>query len=176
MTPLRKTLRRGFTLIELTIAMVLGLAIGGMVMALFNQQLAFLRIYQTQNFLTEEAPVISVYVSKLVGKADRFRLHDSVADALAGSNPRLTDSPVVLLNFRQPDGTVRATILSFEDRGTGPALYYYVVPSTGLLDPPQWFVSNKPSNVWFSMEQGVLRMTLVGPAGEQITYSGTMQK
>jgi len=176
MTPLRKTLRRGFTLIELTIAMVLGLAIGGMVMALFNQQLAFLRLYQTQNFLTEEAPVISVYVSKLVGKADRFRLHDSVADALAGSNPRLTDSPVVLLNFRQPDGTVRATILSFEDRGTGPALYYYVVPSTGLLDPPQWFVSNKPSNVWFSMEQGVLRMTLVGPAGEQITYSGTMQK
>jgi hypothetical protein len=176
MTPLRKTLRRGFTLIELTIAMVLGMAIGGMVMALFNQQLAFLRIYQTQNFLTEEAPVISVYVSKLVGKADRFRLHDSVADALAGSNPRLTDSPVVLLNFRQPDGSVRATILSFEDLGTGPALYYYVVPSTGLLDPPQWFVSNKPTNVWFSMEQGVLRMTLVGPAGEQITYSGTMQK
>ena len=176
MTPLRKTLRRGFTLIELTIAMVIGLAIGGMVMALFNQQLAFLRLYQTQNFFTEEAPVISIYVSKLVGKADRFRLHDSVEDALAGSNPRLEASPVVLLNFRQPDGTVRASILSFEDRGTGPALYYYVVPTTGVLGDPQWFVSNKPANAWFSMEQGILRMTLVGPAGEQITYSGTMQK
>lgn len=176
MTTSRKTLRRGFTLIELTIAMMMGMAIGGMVLALFNQQLAFLRLYKTQNFLTEEAPVISMYVSKLVGKADRFRLHDSVQDALSGTNPRLTASPVVLLNFRQPDGTVRASILSFEDRGTGPTLYYYVVPSTGLLDPPQWFVSNKPADVLFAMEQGVLRMTLVGPAGEQITYSGTMQK
>jgi prepilin-type N-terminal cleavage/methylation domain-containing protein len=176
MTPLHKTLRRGFTLIELTIAMALGIAIGGMTIALFNQQLAFLRLYKTQNFLTEEAPVISMYVSKLVGKADRFRLHDSVADALSGTNPRLTASPVVLLNFRQPDGTVRASILSFEDHGNGPALYYYVVPVNGVLGTPEWFVSNKPTDVLFAMDQGVLRMTLVGPAGEQITYSGTMQK
>jgi type II secretory pathway pseudopilin PulG len=176
MKPRQIAIRRGFTLIELTIAMVIGMAIGGMVMALFNQQLAFLRLYKTQSFLTEEAPVISMYVGKLLGKADRFRLHDSVADALAGTNPRLTASPVVVLNFRQPDGTMRASILSFEDRGTGPALYYYVVPTTGVLGTPQWFVSNKPSNVVFTMEQGVLRMTLTGPAGEQITYSGTMQQ
>lgn len=168
--------RRGFTLIELTIAMVMGIATGGMVIALFNQQLAFLRIYQTQNFLTDEAPVISMYVSKLVGKADRFRLHDSVADALAGRNPRLTASPVVVLNFRQPDGTLRASILSFEDRGTGRALYHYVVPTNGVLGAPEWYVTNKPANVEFAMQEGVLRMTLTGPAGEQITYSGTMQK
>lgn len=173
---LLRKLRRGFTLIELTIAMVMGIAIGGMVIALFNQQLAFLRLYQTQNFLTDEAPVISLYVSKLVGKADRFRLHDSVQDALVGANPRLTSSPVVVLNFRQPDGTVRASILSFENRGSGPALYYYVVPSNGILAEPQWYVSNKPSNVQFGMQEGVLRMMLTGPAGEQITYSGTMQK
>jgi hypothetical protein len=171
-----RAVRRGFTLLELTIAMVMGIAISGMVVTLFNQQLAFLRLYQTQSFLTQEAPIISLYVSKLVGKADRFRLHDTVADALAGTNPRLTASPVVVLNFRQPDGTVRASILSFEDRGQGPALYYYVVPSTGVLGNPQWFVSNKPSNVAFTMQEGVLRMILTGPSGEQITYSGTMQK
>jgi len=173
--PIRK-LRRGFTLIELTIAMMLGMAIGGMVIALFNQQLAFLRIYQAQSFLTEEAPVISLYVSKLVGKADRFRLHDSLQDALVGANPRLTSSPVVVLNFRQPDGTVRASILSFENRGLGPALYYYVVPTTGVLAEPEWYVSDKPTDVRFGMQEGVLRMMLTGPAGEQITYSGTMQK
>lgn len=168
--------RRGFTLVELTMAMLLGMAIAGMVMLLFNQQLAFLRIYQTQSFLTEEAPLISLNVSKLVGKADRFRLHDSVQDALLGKNPRLTSSPVVVLNFRQPDGTVRASMLSFENRGSGPALYYYVVPSNGVLGTPQWYVSKKPTNVQFSMQEGVLRMTLTGPAGEQITYSGVMQK
>lgn len=172
----RRKPHRGFTLIELTIAMVMGIATAGMITALFNQQLAFLRIYQTQSFLTDEAPIISVYVSKLVGKADRFRLHDSVQDALVGARPRQTSSPVVVLNFRQPDGTVRASILSFENRGAGPALYYYVVPSNGVLGTPQWFVTNKPTNVQFGMQEGVLRMTLTGPAGEQITYSGTMQK
>ncbi len=171
-----KRLRRGLTLIELTVAIMMGMATGGMVLALFNQQLAFLKIYQSQNFLTEEAPVISVYVSRLIGKADRFRLHDSVADALSGTNVRLTSSPVAVLNFRQPDGTMRATILSFEDRGDGPALYYYVVPVNGVLGEPQWAVSRRPSDVSFSLEQGVLRMRLTGPAGEQITYSGTMQQ
>ena len=173
-------LQRAFTLIELTIAMMLGIAIGGMVIALFNQQLAFLRLYQTQNFLTEEAPLISMHVSRLIGQADRFRLHDSVSDALANRNPRGlpgdTASPVVVLNFRQPDGSMRAGILAFENLGTGPALYYYVVPATGVLGTPQWDISNKPADVAFSLLNGVLRMTLTGPAGEQITYSGTMQQ
>jgi prepilin-type N-terminal cleavage/methylation domain-containing protein len=166
--------RRGFTLIELSIAMMMGIATGAMVLALCNQQLAFLKMYKAQNFLTDEAPIISMYASRLIGKADRFRLHDSVADALSGTNPRLTDSPVVLLNFRQPDGTMRAAILSFENRGTGSALYYYVVPVSGLLGDPQWAVTKAPSNVVFSMSEGVLRMTLTGPKRERITYSGTM--
>ena len=172
--------RRAFTLIELTLAMMLGMACAGMVLVLFNQQLAFLRLYQTQSFLTEEAPLISMHVSKLIGQADRFRLHDSVSDALANRNPRGLPSdppsPVVVLNFRQPDGGMRAGILSFEDLGTGPALYYYVVPATGVLGTPQWHISNKPANVSFALLNGVLRMTLTGPEDEQITYSGTMQQ
>jgi hypothetical protein len=157
-------------------AIMLGLATGTMLLALFNQQLAFLKLYKTQNFLTDEAPIISSYVSRLVGKADRFRLHDSVADALSGTRARLTASPVVVLNFRQPDGTMRATILSFENRGAGNALYYYVVPVTGVLGAPQWAVSKSPRNVSFAMENGILRMTLTGPNSEEITYSGTMQQ
>jgi hypothetical protein len=174
-------LRRGLTLVELSIAILLGMAVGSMTLALFNQQLTFLKLYKAQSFLADEAPIISMYVSRLVGKADRFRLHDSVADALSGTNPRLTRAapnlplpPVVVLNFRQPDGTMRATILSFENRGTGLALYYYVVPVTGPLGEPQWAVTKTPKNVTFEIVQGVLRMTLTGPADEQITYSGTM--
>jgi prepilin-type N-terminal cleavage/methylation domain-containing protein len=167
---------KGFTLIELSVALTMGLMTGGMVLALFNQQLAFLKVYHAQNFLTEEAPVISTYVSRVIGRADRYRLHASVADALGGTNARLTSSPVVVLNFRQPDGTMRASILAFENLGTGSALYYYVVPSSGQLGSPQWAVTSKPTNVSFAVEQGVLRMSLTGPAGEQITYSGTMQQ
>jgi len=176
MNPTMRTIRRGFTLIELSVAMMLGMIIGAMVIALFNQQIAFLKIYKTQNFLTEEAPVISLYVSRLVGKADRFRLHDSLSSALAGTNPRTTASPVVVMNFRQPDGSMRASILAFQNLGSGPALYYYVVPTSGVLGTPQWAVTKTPTNVSFTMDQGVLRMTLTGPAGEKITYSGTMQQ
>lgn len=176
MKRLRHGIRKGFTLLELTIVIMVGMTTGAMLLALFNQQLAFLNIYRSQNFLTEEAPVISMYVSRIVGKADRFRLHDSVADALSGSNPRTTASPVVVLNFRQPDGSVRATILSFENRNGRNALYYYVVPTSGTLGAPQWYVTRSPRAVSFFMEQGVLRMALTGPNFESITYSGTMQQ
>ena len=170
------TSRRGFTLIELSVAMMLGLATGSMVLTLFNQQLSFLRMFKDQSFLTEEAPIISSYVSRLVGKADRFRLHASVADALSGARPRLTASPVAVLNFKQPDGSIRATILSFETTTSGHALYQYVVPVTGVLAPPTWAVTKAPSDVSFAVEQGVLRMRLTGPRSEQIAYSGTMQQ
>ncbi len=170
----RSTRQRGVTLIELTLAMSIGMAIAAMAMALFNQQLTFLRIFRVQEFLTEEAPVINLHVSKLVGKAERFRLHSSVAEALTGANPRTTASPVVVLNFRQPDGIVRAAILAFETLGSGPRLNYYVVPTSGVLGPPQWYISRQPRNVAFTVETGILRMTLTGPNGELITYSGAM--
>lgn len=173
-TGLRK-LKRGFTLVELTIAMMVGLMVSAMVLAIFNQQMAFLRIFRVQSFLSEEAPVVSMYVSRVVGKADRFRLHGSVADALSGANPRLTSSPVCVLNFVQPDGTMRASILSFENQGSGMALYYYVVPQSGVLGAPQWAVTTLPTNVEFFADQGILRTRLTGPQGEQITYSGTMK-
>jgi len=166
--------RRGFTLIELSLAISMGMAIAAMVMVLFNQQLAFLRIYRAQSFLTEEAPLISMHVSKLVGKAERFRLHATVADALSGINPTYAASPVLVLNFRQPDGVMRASILSFEDRGLGPALYYHVVPLTGVMGNPQWYLTKVPQNVSFAVDQGILRMTLTGPNGESVTYSGAM--
>ncbi|MEI6656200.1 MAG: prepilin-type N-terminal cleavage/methylation domain-containing protein [Verrucomicrobiota bacterium] len=167
--------RKGFTLIELALAIMIGLAIAAVSMILFNQQLAFLKIYKAQSFLTDEAPLISLHVSKLVGKAERFRLHSTVADALAGTNPRTASSPVLVLNFRQPDGVIRASILSFEDRGNGAALYYYMVPlPPGVLGTPQWYISKVPTNVAFTVDQGILRMTLTGPNSELITYSGAM--
>ncbi|MCF7734621.1 MAG: prepilin-type N-terminal cleavage/methylation domain-containing protein [Akkermansiaceae bacterium] len=172
-TNLKRT-RRGFTLVELSVAIAAGMVIAAMGLALFNQQIAFLRIFSAQGFLTDEAPLVNMHVSKLVGKAERFRLHASLADALSGSNPRTSASPVLVLNFRMPDGQTRAAILAFQDLGTGNALYYYLVPTSGPLGTPQWYVTKQPQDVAFSVESGILRMTLTGPHGEQITYSGAM--
>lgn len=174
MKAFRTIRKKGFTLLELTLAMMIGMAMGAILLAMLNQQIAFLRIFRAQSFLNEEAPIISEHVSKLLLRAERYRLHASLADALAGQNPRLTDSPVAVLNFRQPDGSMRAGILSFEDRGDGESLYYYVVPVSGVLTEPQWAITNKPSDVSFFVESGIIRTRLTGPAGEEITFSGAM--
>lgn len=164
------------TLIEMTVAMAVGMTVAVMMLALVNQQMAFLRIFQAQSFLTDEAPMIGMYVGKMAGKADRFRLHATLADALTGSNPRLTASPVMVMNFRQPDGTVRASILSFENQNGRQVLNYYLVPTVGSVAAPQWSITKKAADVSFSVEQGILRMALTGPAQERIVYSGTMQQ
>lgn len=167
-------IKRGFTLIELTIAIMIGLFVGVMLMTMLNQQITFLKIFRAQSFLNEEVPIISNHISKLMLNAERFRLHATLEEAIDGEEPQLTDSPVVVLNFRQPDGTMRAGILSFEDRGDGNALYYYVVPLSGVLGEPEWAITNKPTNVTFFVESGIIRTRLTGPAGEVITFSGAM--
>lgn len=169
-------IRSGFTLVELTLAMMMGMIVSSLVLALFNLQLSFLGIYRKQNFLTEEAPLINTYVSRLVSGADRFRLHPTLADAAAGSNARMVASPVMVLNFRQPDGTSRAAIMSFETRNTIRGLYYYVVPQAGPLGAPQWAITERVNDVSFSVENGVMRMKITGPENEVITYSGAMQQ
>jgi hypothetical protein len=174
MKTFKKSTKRGFTLLELTVAIMISMMIGAMVLAMLNQQIAFLKIFRAQSFLNEEAPIISHHVSKLLLNAERFRLHGSLEEALLGEDPRLTDSPVVVLNFRQPDGSMRAGILSFEDRGEGEALYYYVVPLSGELAQPEWFITDKPTNVVFFVESGIIRTRITGPAGEEIIFSGAM--
>jgi prepilin-type N-terminal cleavage/methylation domain-containing protein len=179
----QKRLCRGFTLIELSIAIMLGLAISAMTLGLFNQQLAFLKIYQSQSFLTEEAPIVGMYVSKLVGKADRFRLHATLEDAIAGTNPKSEESNFVVLNFRQPNGTIRAAMLAFQNLGSGIALYYYVIPLNfaGELLAPQWAVMRpargpnaRVRRGNFTVKSGILQMNLIGENNERITYSGSM--
>ena len=166
-----RKMRKAFTLVELTVVMMVGMMIGSMLIAIFNQQLAFLRIYQLQSFVTEEAPMISLYINRLIGKADRFRLHDSISDALSNTDPRITASPVCVLNFRLPDGSMRASILAFEDG----VLNYYVVPESGVLGSSEWSITQRAADVQFYMEQGILRTQLTGPQGEQLIYSGATQ-
>jgi hypothetical protein len=171
-----KNLRQhGFTLVELSLVVMLGLTIAGLLMTLVNQQFAFLRIYGAQNFLSHEAPLVSTHVSRIVAKADRFRVHASVSDALSGENPTLDAAPVLALVYDQPDGSSKLSLLAFEESDSGAALNYYL-PTIGPLEEPEWSVTKKAADVSFAIEEGVLRMTLTGPAGERITYSGTMQR
>jgi hypothetical protein len=170
-----RTRARGYTLIELSLAMVTGMMVAVLMLAMVNQQIAFLRIYNAQSFLTTEAPLISNYLSRVIGSADGYRLYESVEDLVDGSPPVLTAAPVVMLRFKEPDGTFRASVISFEDPGTGRGLYYRMVNSAGVLGSPDWALSKRPADVDFSVVQGILRVRVAGPNGEEIFYSGNQQ-
>lgn len=169
-------LRRGYTLIELSAAIGCGLIAAALLLALVNQQFAFLKLYNSQNFLIREAPLISTHMNRLIGQAERFRLHNSKADALSGTNPVMANASVLVLNFQQPNGSTQAAMLAFENLGNGSELNYYLVPASGTLPAPQWAITREASNVSFAIVNGVLCVTLTGPSNEMITYSGVMQQ
>lgn len=176
MNPARFQRRSGYTLVELSLAISIGMVVAAMVLGLANQQFAFLRIYTAQSFLIEEAPVINSYLNRLIGQAERYRLHNSLADAKNGTNAVLTNATTLTLTYHQPDGTSRMGILCFQNLGSGNALYYYNVPNNGVLGTPEWALSKRPQDVRFSIENGILRTRITGPNGEEVTYSGTMQQ
>ncbi|TAE74199.1 MAG: hypothetical protein EAZ84_11615 [Verrucomicrobia bacterium] len=171
----RSISRRGYTLVELSLAMATGMVLAVMLLALVNQQIAFLRILNAQSFLTTEVPVINNYLTRVIGSAEGYRLYRSVEDLVAGDAPVFEDAPVVLLRFKEPDGTFRASVLSFEDPGSGRGLYYRMVNREGVLGSADWSLTTKPANVRFAVEQGILRARITGPNGEEIFYSGTQQ-
>ena len=155
--------------------MGIGMMVAAMSLMLFNQQMAFLRIFRAQDFLTREAPMINNYVVRVIGGAEDFRLYQDIAAFRSGEDPVIANASVLMLRFRESNGTMRSSILSFEDPGTGDGLYYTMVPENGVISSPDWALSKQPSQVTFSIVQGILRVTVAGPNGEELVYSGTQQ-
>ncbi len=172
---LRRRLRRGYTLLELSLAIGIGLMVAGLSLAMLNQQVAFLKIFRAQDFLATEAPLINYQIGRIVSHADGFRLHSSLENAEDRTNPVLDDATVLVLRFKQPGGGFRESVLAFYDPGTGSGIYYHFINDDGTIGDPQWAVSKEVDDTKFSIENGILRVRLTGPNGEEITYSGAQQ-
>ncbi|MEM9284179.1 MAG: hypothetical protein AAGA96_20365, partial [Verrucomicrobiota bacterium] len=76
--------------------------------------------------------------------------------------------------FRNPDGTFDQSIVCFEVRNGEKQLNYYYrdEDDNSWNSDPQWTISTKPNMVDFDNSTGLLLVTLTGPKGEEITYSG----
>ena len=180
-----------FTLLELSIVVFLGVAIGGMLMGLFNQQLTFLRILQTQNFLVDDAPIISNYSTRIISKADGFRLYDDLGSipafgaagfgaprtGLRGIPASAVASTAVRLTYNLPNGSIRDAALFYgiPPGGGVVGLYFLGDRNPAVLLPPL-LLSSRPAAVDFSIINGVLQMRLQGSNGEQIDYVGNVQQ
>lgn len=163
-------------MLEVSIAIGLALAIAAIMMTLMQQQLSFHRIVRAQSFLVEEAPQINNTVTQIMARADAFRLHQSLTDAVSDANAVTTGGKVLAVSFLNQDGTREFGLISFEKVGTDAELGYYRIDSGGNLTnggEPNWLISRRVTDAEFFVDNGVFRMRLTGPAGENIVYSGT---
>lgn len=165
---------RGFTLIEMTLALALSLGIAASVVALLQQQVSFTQIIGRFQFLREEAPQINTLLASLLSDADSYRIYPSRANAVSGMAPVTSNGRALRLRLRNPDGTANYAIIAFEtmDGNSRLNFYYRSTDDSSWSSTPSWTISSRPSLVDFSNNTGILLIAMTGPNGEEITYAG----
>lgn len=168
--------KKGFTLVEMTVVIVFGLAISSVGMLMLSQQLQTVRRLNQQNFILQESPKINTAMSALLGRADAIRLHQSFADAIQDQNPVLDDANVLVAAFRNIDNNTTFGIINFEtDPATGNNRldYYFFDPAdtAPVEGTPSWNISREIADASFALVNGLFQVTLTGPNAEQLTYT-----
>jgi len=173
--------QKGFTLLELTVVMVIGLLIGSATLALFTQQINMFQAIKRQNFLLRDAPEIVGVLNKIVPRANAFQMFADI-DNVNDSSGIITGATVLALRFQ--DSTKNASadeelkhtfaVIAF-DATEGDLNYYNNLSKLSDITPdtPNWKISTNVKDATFFIENGVIRMTIVGPNDEEITYSST---
>lgn len=166
--------RKGFTLLEMTIVIVFGLAISSAGMMLLNQQVGIVRTINQQNFILKDAPGINHSLTSILSRADAIRLHRNFNQAINDTNPRTENCRVLVAAFRNVDNSTSFGIISLElIAGERVLNYYYYDPTQAApsRNRPSWTISRNVETADFDLVNGLFRMTLTGPAAESITYT-----
>lgn len=166
--------RKGFTLLEMALAVTMGLGIAAALLNLLQQQVSFTRIVSQFSFLRQEAPQINTLLANIINSADSYRIYGDASNAKAGSNPVQTNGRAIRLRLRNPDGTTSHAIIAFESQQSQNRLnfYYRNYDQATWQSEPNWTISSKPALVNFANSSGILLITMTGPSGEEITYAG----
>ena len=172
--PGKKPSERGFTLLEMTMALVLSMGIAFVIIGLLQQQVSFSRALADFRFLRDEAPQLNTLLANIVNKADNYRIHNNLSDAKNLTGAVRSNGRAIRLRFRNPDGPYDQAIISFELRGGEKQLNFYYKAKNWNSWPnnPRWTISSEPSGVDFDNTTGILLVTLTGPKGDEITYAG----
>lgn len=164
----------GFTLIEMTVAVSVGLMVSGISLVLINSQLTSYRILKSQNFLVAEAPHINNSLTQIVSRASFFRMYTDINDAISSRDAVISNGKVLALMFTSTDESEHSFgVIEFDENNN--RLEYYHVSSMAELavSSPNWTISSRVSDATFFVENGVLRIRISGSNGEEITYSTT---
>ena len=142
--------RMAYTLIELSVVIVLVILIATTLTSMLSQQVQFYTWWNTQRFIAEEAPLANNIVVRLFAKADTF----------SSNGTSLT------LGFVQPNGTTNYGVITH----TGTSLKY-IYNSTSPAD--EWDIARGVSAAAFNTVGNTLQFTLTSPYGGQVTYAAT---
>jgi len=174
----------GYTLVELTVAVLIGMMIAIITLTLFNTQLASFGVLRTQDFMMREAPQVNSILNKLIPKADSLLVYNNASEVKTGT-PVKSGGKAVLLRFRGPGINqsthqliTRYAVVAFEkpngaDLGDLNVYSNLSNLSTSDFTSPSWKISTEVKDASFFIENGVLRIRLTGPNDGEIIYSAS---
>lgn len=168
-------LRRAYTLIEISVVLVLIMLVASTLTTMLHQQLNFVTWLNSQNFLVEKAPITNNMMVRILSQADAFRIHNSKEDALSDVNGVTSGGSVLVLGFSQPDGSREYGLVEFsrESGNNTGEIRYYTLNQAGDTSVSSWRVSSGIADVQFGITNGVLIMELTGPFGGTIKYAAS---
>lgn len=166
----RSTHHRGFTLMELSMAMGLMAMLSGALVVMLQQHLTFMGIARQQSFLADEAPKIGNILGRIFQQADHYFIYTSRESALGEGTPVLAGGSAVRLFFRTAGQTTEERIIAAETAASGTSLRFYTPQPDGTVT--SWLICQGLQAATFRADEGILMMTLTGPNGEEISYCG----
>lgn len=161
---------RGFTLMEISTAMGLMVMLSAALVVMLQQHLSFMGMARRQNFLAQEAPQIGNILGRIFQQADHFFIYSSHESALSGGTPVIQNGSAVRLFFKTAVQTTQERLIAAETGSKGTALRFYTPQPDG--SETSWLICQGLQSAVFNAGEGILTVTLTGPNGEEITYSG----
>ena len=157
---------KGYTLIELTVVLVLVMLIAATLVTMLTQQLQFYAWWNTQRFIAEEAPIANNIIVRLFSKADSFR---TLPDPNGGA-PTAMQLGFVDANGGATTYGVLSYVAPVAPATLGSLQYAY---DNGIIAPVAWNVASGLSGALFETVGNTLQFTLTGPYGGEVTYAAT---
>jgi len=184
---MKQARQSGYTLIEMALVSGISVMIAAGLFGMINLHLSMLAGAAQYRFLSQDAPVIGLLLTKTMANADDYRIYASRANALALINATTAGSAVRLWMRQANDSTTRQAIISYETINGNPGLYFFLqaanagnpitYPANGNFPTaPSWQMAGSDlTGVTFAntaaIAPGILLATLSGSNNQQITYA-----
>lgn len=151
-------------------AISISLVLAVVLVVMLQQHLSFMALAQKQSFLADEAPKIGNLLGRILNQTDSYFVYADRDSALAGATPVLTNGLAVRLLFKSAAQETIERLIAVEPLDGTAALQFYATQDDGSLS--SWTICDQLQGASFRADEGILNITLVGPNGEEVTYSG----